>query len=135
MRVLSPRALARALALAAVVVAAPVAFAGDPKPTPKPPPTMASDADAAAALAKFKEDYKAKGLKGEDRLSQKDFALGQLAKLQHPTIVEAIAAVARESDPTLRMLGTAYLGDETLMPGLAGKNVVIAWKRGQGDDA
>jgi hypothetical protein len=115
--------------------AAPVALAGDPKPAPKPPPVMASDADAVKAVAEFKEAYKAKGLKGDERISQREFAMRTLAKLQHPLVVEALAPVARESEPMLRMLGTIYLGDQTLLPGLAGKNVVTAWKRGLSDDA
>jgi hypothetical protein len=127
-------ALARALVFGTAIALAPAALAGDPKPAPKPPPVVASDADAAAALAEFKEAFKAKGLKGDDRLSQRDFAMATLAKLQHPLVVEALAPVARDSDPTLRMLATIYLGDQTLFPGLAGKHVATAWKRGLSDD-
>lgn len=133
------------LALAAVAsfLFAPIALAGDPPPAAPGGPAapaakklvMATPEEAAEALAKFKEDYKAKGLKGEDRLSQKDFAMSQLVKLQHPQVVEALAGVTRESDATLRMLGTIYLGDEKLLPGLAGQRVVQGWKRAPDDDA
>jgi hypothetical protein len=135
----TPRSLACALAFGAALAFAPVVLAGDPQPdpqpAPKPPPKLATDADAVAAVAEFKEGFKAKGLKGEDRTSQRDFAMAKLATIQHPLVVDALAAVSRENDPMLRMLATIYLGDQTLLPGLAGKSVVAAWKRGAADDA
>jgi hypothetical protein len=134
MRAPSSRALARLFVLGTAIALAPAALAGDPKPAPKPPPVMASDEAAAAAVAEFKEAYKAKGLKGEDKTSQRDFAMATLAKLQHPLVVEALGPVSRDSDAMLRMLATIYLGDQTLLPGLAGKNVAAAWKRGVADD-
>jgi hypothetical protein len=104
-------------------------------PAPTPAPTVATAEQAATALAKFKEDYKAKGLKGDDKLAQKDFALAALAKLQHATIVDALAQVSRETDSTLRMLGVIYLADQTALPGLAGAKVVAATKAAGNDAA
>ncbi len=126
-----------ALALASSFFLTSVALAGDPAPAAPAAKkaVMATPEEAADALAKFKEEYKAKGLKGDDRLSQKDFALANLAKVQHPKVVEAIADVSRDPDATLRMLGTIYLGDQKLLPGMAGQKVVIAWKRAWDDDA
>src|SRR5688572_18740747 len=91
--------------LALGVVAAPgVARAGDAPPavpaaSPAAAPAVASDATAQAAVARFKEDFKAKGLKGEDRRSQRDFALSTLAMVQHPLVVDALAQATTNSDP------------------------------------
>jgi len=125
-----------ALSLVALPAVAVRAFAEPPAapaaPAVKP---LAADAEAEAALAKFKEDFKAKGLKGDDKLSQKDFALQQLSKLQHPKVVEALASASRDSDATVRMLGIIYLGDQQALPGAAGKRVVEALSRGSVEDA
>jgi hypothetical protein len=122
-----------ALSLASCgLVGAPLAQAGDAKPGAKVA-VMATDEAVAAALAKFKEDWKAKGLKGDDRLSQREFALRELAKHQHAKVVEELASVTRDPDPTLRMIGVIYLGDMTLLPGAAGPKVVAAMKAGKGD--
>src|SRR5262245_13724297 len=88
-----------------------------PAPAAKPAPALATAEQAAAALAKFKEDYKAKGLKGDDKLAQRDFAMSAVSKVQHLSVVDALGEVSRETDSTLRMLGTIYLGEQTLLPG------------------
>lgn len=106
--------------------------AAAPAPAAKP---LASDAEVEVALAKFKEDFKAKGLKGDDKLSQKDYALQQLAKLQHVKVVEALASASRDADETVRMLGVIYLGDQQALPGAAGKRIVEALTRGAVEDA
>jgi hypothetical protein len=143
MRGIASRALVRAVVFGTAFALAPAALANDPKPAPapkpgqpapKPPPTLASDADAAAAVAKFKEDFKAKGLKGDEKLSQRNFALATVSKVHHPLVVEAIGPFTRDSDPDLRMFATSYLGDQTLFPGLAGKHVQAGWKRSAQDD-
>ncbi len=88
-----------ALSLAALPVVAVRAHA-EPPAAPAPAPAakpLATDAEVEAALAKFKEDFKAKGLKGDDKLSQKDFALKELAKLQHLKVVDALASVFRDA--------------------------------------
>lgn len=135
---MSPMRPSFAVAALAVAALARPALAEPPKDAGKaaaPAPTMADPVQVAEALAKFKEEYKAKGLKGDDKLTQKDFAVAQIAKLQHPSVVDAIAAVTRESDATLRMLGVIYLSDQTLLPGAAGPHAAAAFKRAGDDDA
>lgn len=125
-----------ALSLAVLPVVAVRAHAEPPAAAPAPAAKpLATDAEVEAALAKFKEDFKAKGLKGDDKLSQKDFALKELAKLQHPKVVDALAAASRDADETVRMLGVIYLGDQSALPGAAGKRVVEATTRGAIEDA
>lgn len=108
------------------------AAAADPKPAPKAA-VLATDEAVSGALAKFKEDWKAKGLKGEDRVSQREFAMRELARHQHPKVVEELASISRDPDPTLRMIAVIYLGDMTLLPGAAGPKVVAAMKAGKSD--
>ncbi len=121
-----------ALPVVAVRAHAEPPAAAAPAPAAKP---LATDAEVEAALVKFKEDFKAKGLKGDDKLSQKDFALKELAKLQHPKVVDALASASRDADETVRMLGVIYLGDQSALPGPAGKRVVEATTRGAVEDA
>lgn len=131
-----PTPSALAVALLAALSARSLAFGEPPGAAPAGPTvTLATDAEAEAALAKFKEDFKAKGLKGDDRLSQKDFALQALAKVQHLKVVDALAAASRDADETVRMLGVIYLGDQAAFPGAAGKRVVEAMTRGAVEDA
>lgn len=96
-------------------------------------PPLASDEDVQAVLERFKEEYKARGLKGEEKLSQRDFALSNLAVVQHPDVVKALSKVSKASDPTLRLLGVIYLGEQTAMPGLAGPAILRAMKRARKD--
>ncbi|MFV1960189.1 MAG: HEAT repeat domain-containing protein, partial [Planctomycetota bacterium] len=92
--------------------------------------------EAAAALARFKDEYKkqARGLKGDDKLSQRDFAMGHLVQVQHPDVVAALAKIARSRDETLRILAVIYLGEERALPGLAGPEIVRVLKRGRKDE-
>jgi len=94
---------------------------------------IASDEEAAAALEVFHKDFKARGLSGEEKLSQRDWAMSQLARLQHPDIVEALAKITKSSDDTLRVLAVIYLGEQTELPGLVGPHVLKALKRGSKD--
>ncbi len=123
-----PAATAEEAPDAAPEAAAPLALAA----TLERPP-VASDEDAEAALARFKDEYKARGLRGEEKLSQRDFALSNLAVVQHPDVVKALAKVSKASDSTLRLLGVIYLGEQTALPGLAGPPILRAMKRGQKD--
>jgi hypothetical protein len=123
------------LALLSLLVAAPLARAEDPAKDPKAAPAgpklplPATDAEAQVALATFKEEFRAKGLSGEDRLSQRDFAMERLAKVHHPAVVDALGGVTRNPDPILRTLAVIYLGKQRLHPGLAGGYVVAALKK------
>ena len=121
-----------AILLAPVIVFGRAASAEDPKPEVKAP-TIATDEEAAAALEKFKEEWKAKGLKGDDRISQRDFAMGNLAKVQHKDVVEALARVTSDPDATLRTLAVIYLGEQKACPGSSGAKVAGALKKNADD--
>lgn len=128
-RPLLPFALAAALAAPSAVLIPAATTAAEEAPA------VADDAAVEAALAKFKEDFKAKGLKGDDRISQKDFALATLAKLQHVKVVDALASASRDNDPIVRELAVIYLGDQKAVVGAAGKRIVEAMTRGPVPDA
>jgi hypothetical protein len=109
----------------------------EPPPTAPPaeakapaPIAPATDAEAEAALATYKEEFKARGLTGDDRLAQRDFAMSRLAKVQHAKVVDALGAVSRAGDPILRTLAVIYLGEQRAHTGLAGAHVAAAAKRG-----
>ncbi len=129
----------RFLALPVVLALALPASAGDPPPAaPAPVPAapaakIADDALAAQAVTAFKEAWKAKGLKGDERLVQRDWALSELVKVQHPLVVAELGEVARSGDGTLRTLAVIYLGDQKALPALAGEQVLLAFKK-NGDD-
>jgi hypothetical protein len=107
--------------------------AADPKAAERVVPALASDEDAAAAVATFKEEFKAKGLKGAERTSQRDWAMSKLAKVQHATVVEALADVVRSSDARLRTLGVLWLAEQKALPGPAGRVTVAALEKNRKD--
>jgi hypothetical protein len=125
--------IAGALALSAGLLLASPAGAGE---WPKPPerPATAADADAAAAVETFKTEFRAKGLTGDDRTSQRDFAMRQVSKVQHKAVVEQLATVTRNPDETLRILAVYYLGQQAALPGPAGSAVAAAMQK-NADDA
>jgi hypothetical protein len=88
----------------------------------------------AQALEVFQEDYKAKGLKGDDKTSQRDFAMAKLSKVQHPDVVDALGKVSRSSDEILRMLAIVYLGEQRALPHDASRHVLAAMRRGKKDE-
>src|SRR5262245_25225787 len=118
----------------AVVAPRTVAADGGAPAAAPAPGKLATDAEAAAAIDKFKEEFKAKGLKGEDKTSQRDFALAGVSRVAHKSVVEEMGAVANSADPILRMLAVAYLGDIRVLPGAAGEKVAGALKRAPKDD-
>ena len=120
-----------ALLLGTLCLLAPLAVAEEP--VPEKAAAIASAEQVAAALDRFEVDYKARGLKGEEKLSQRDWAMSELARLQHPDIVDALAKISKGSDGTLRILGVIYLGEQTELPGLAGPAILKALKRGAKD--
>jgi hypothetical protein len=118
----------RMLTLFAALWAAQSAVANDPPPAPSRP-ALASDAEAAEALATFREEFKARGLRGEDELSQKDWAMSRLASVQHASVVDALAKASRDRHETVRTLAVIYLGEQRALPALAGDAVVKAMER------
>lgn len=78
---------------------------------------LASSDDVAAALAKFKEEFAARGLKGDDKLMQQEHALENLGRTVHPQVADRLFEAARRERllETRRMALTAM----RLAPGLA----------------
>ena len=66
-------------------------------------------------------------------MTQRDWAMAELSKLQHPDIVTALAKISRSPDDTLRVLAVIYLGEQTAFPGIAGEHVLSALKRNPED--
>jgi hypothetical protein len=125
-------ALPVALALIGPAAANPPAPAPQ-APAPAPAPMVDDDAKAIAAVAAFKEAWKAKGLKGEEKLAQRDWALSELVKVHHPLVVAELGDIARSGDESLRTLAVIYLGDQKALPALAGEQVLTALKKNGGD--
>lgn len=94
---------------------------------------LASDEEAKEALDVFKERYKAKGLKGDDKLMERADAVARLSKVQHPDVVDALAKVTRGRDEDLRLAAAIYLGQMTAVPGLAGEELLKGLKRHRKD--
>ncbi len=121
------------LCLAVVApVLAPDASAEDQKKK-DPIPPMASDEAAAEALAVFKQEFKASGLKGDEKLSQQDFAMRQVAVVQHRSVVDMLFKQTRNRSVDLRTAAVIYLGKQRALPGYAGERVVKAMDKQKKD--
>ncbi|MDJ0972831.1 MAG: hypothetical protein QNJ98_00045 [Planctomycetota bacterium] len=115
------------LALFALLIAlAPAAVADDEV-------QLATDEEAKEALAVFKKEYKAKGLKGDDKLMQRDFAMKNLVKTQHKMIADELGKLVKKNDEDIRTLAVIYLGEMRGVPGTAGKHIVAAMKKHKKD--
>lgn len=122
-------------ALAATPLHAEEAPAAEAAPPANSPLALATDEEAEAALDRFKEEYRARGLKGQEKLSQRDFALENLSAVQHPDVVKELAKIARGRQEVLRTLAVLYLGEQRALPVIAGKEVASVLKRhGKKDD-
>jgi len=125
-------ACALVLVLLAGILLIPATFAEDAKDAPQKL-TLASDERAQQALAEFKEDWKATGLKGDDKVSQRDYAMRKISKIQHPDIVDALGKASRSSDSDVRMIALIYLGDQKALPHLAAQHVLKAMRKSKKD--
>ncbi|MDF1701481.1 MAG: hypothetical protein P1V36_10030 [Planctomycetota bacterium] len=96
-------------------------------------PEMATDEEVAEALAEFKAAYKAKGLKGDDRVMQRDHAMRMINKLHHPEVVKALGKASKSSDEDVRLIAVIYLGDQVLLPHLAAQHVLAVMKKSKKD--
>ena len=96
-------------------------------------PPLASDEEAAEALKKFKVDFKARGLKGDEKLAKQDWAMSELAKCQHEKVVKALAKVTKNRNEDLRTAAVLQLGTMISVPGPAGKAVVDSMGRNKND--
>ena len=92
-------------------------------------PTCDTDEDVAAALEEFKTAFKAKGLKGDERSAQRDFALEQLSAYQHAKIVDVIAKAMTHSDENVRLAAVTHMATQRALPVQAGEAVLKAAKR------
>ena len=108
----------------------------DPKNDPKndakkeaPIPPIASDEEVEQALAEFKEAFKAKGLKGDERSAERDFAMEQLAAYQHKKVVDTIAKKMRHADEYVRLAAVVHLGSQRALPAYAGKKIAEMAKK------
>lgn len=100
---------------------------------PEPAPTPASDEEAGEALAVFKKAFAARGYRGDEKIAAKDFAMRELAVVQHPDVIEALAKATKDRDAHVRTAALLHLGRQRAFAGLAGKQVVAAIKRNRKD--
>lgn len=123
------------LALLCGLLLVPATFADDVNDAKEKPKalTLASDERAAKVLAVFKDEWKAKGLKGDDKVSQRDYAMRKLSRVHHPDIVAALGKASRDSNPDVRMIALIYLGDQKALPHLAAQHVLKAMRKGKKD--
>jgi hypothetical protein len=118
---------------ALLLALAPVPARAEEAPA-EPAAVVVSDEVAAEALAVFEENFKAKGLKGDEKLVQQVFALRELGKVQHLTVVDRLAKETRNRAPDLRTEAVMQLGRQTALAGEAGRRVVVALKKHEDDE-
>lgn len=109
----------------------------DEAPAEAPVPVVDTDDVAKEALAAFKDEYKAKGLRGDDKIAARVYAAKRLAAVQHPDIVKQLTKLARlggKGNADVRTAAVQYLGYQNALPGLAGKSVVAAMQRNDKDE-
>ncbi len=119
------------LALLAVGVLASLGTAEEAKK--KAEPELATDEEVAQALAEFKEAWKAKGLKGDDKVMQRDYAMRLINELHHPAVIKALGKASKSSDEDVRLIALIYLGDQQLLPHQAAQYVLGAMKKHRKD--
>ncbi len=138
------RTLAVSLSLVAVLGGA-LAFGIFPADTPawaeddapakkaKPIPPLATAEEVAEALAAFKVAFKAKGMKGDEKLAEQDWAIRGLAAVQHPKVTDQLVKLTKHRSEEIRTSAVIKLGDQRRIPGYAGAAVVEAMKRNSKD--
>ena len=127
------RALTCALFLLALL-ATPVLAEDAPKEKPDPIPPLAELDEVKEALADYKTEFKAKGMKGEEKLAYKVQAVRNLAEVQHPKVVDVLAKLTNNRDPDIAAAALIGLGDQRAIPGYAGEAVVKVMTRNSKDD-
>lgn len=131
--------LAALLALGALTLGAGVSSADEAakaKPDAKKAvvPKADSDEDVAEALEAYKVAFKAKGLRGDDRTAQRDYAMEQLSAYQHKKVIDALAKAMRHSDENVRLAAIVHMGSQTAHPAYAGKAVAKMMQRFRKDE-
>ena len=88
------------------------------------PLEIASDEEAEEALKVFKEAYKARGLRGDEKTAVREVAMRKLSEVQHPEITDRLAKLGKDRNEDIRTLAVMYLGNQTALPGYAGPAVI-----------
>lgn len=113
------------------------AFAGDPvekkKEAKKAPPPIATPEELSEAFKTFKTEFKAKGLKGEEKIGAKVWAIKTLAHTQHKKVVDELAKLTRNRDQDVRTAAVQYLGMQRALSGYAGAKLLAAMKKHSND--
>jgi HEAT repeat protein len=125
---MSPRSL---LPLVLFLLVASPAWAEEPEADPVPP--MATDEVAEAALDAFKDEWKARGYKGDIKTAVRERAMRRLAEVQHPEVTERLYKLTRDRNEDIRTLAVMYLGRQRALPGLAGRRILQAIDRNNSD--
>jgi hypothetical protein len=110
------------------------ALAEEEKKKEEPRPPVVSDEEAAEALKLFKVAFKAKGYRGDEKIAEQDYAMRELAVVQHPKVVDALAKQTKNRNVDVRTGAVLQLGKQRALPAYAGKAVVAAMKRHAKDD-
>ncbi len=129
--------MARLLSIIALLAFVSVpAFAGDPvekKEAKKAPPPLATADELKEAFAAYKTEFKAKGLKGEEKVGARVYAIKTLAATQHKQVCDALFKLTRNRDQDVRTAAVQYLGMQRALAGYAGGKVVAAMKKHSND--
>ena len=121
------------LLAACLMSVAPLAMAED-APAPDVVAKPATDEQADAALEVFKDAFRARGLKGDEKLMQKEYAMRALAKVQHRRVIDALAKVTRDRSPDVRTAAVAHLSKQHVHAGYAGHRVLEAMRKWKKDE-
>lgn len=109
--------------ITALLLAAPFPVSADDVEMPLPP--LAGVEEVGEAMARFEEDFKAKGLKGDDRLMQKDHAVLTLSGIPHPKVIDRLYDLARRDRASeVRRMALTALGKQSTLAAYAGPKVV-----------
>ncbi|MEZ6025094.1 MAG: HEAT repeat domain-containing protein [Planctomycetota bacterium] len=109
--------------LTALLLAAPFPVSADDVEPPLPP--LAGAEEVGEAMARFEEDFKARGLKGDDKLMQKDHAVLFLSGVPHPKVIDRLYDLARRDRASeVRRMGLTALGKQSTLAAYAGPKVV-----------
>ena len=126
--------LHRALLFAVLLVLlAPPVLAEEPEEKPDPIPPMASDEEAKEALTLFKDEWKARGYKGDEKTAVRERAMRKFAETQHPIVTERLYKLTGDRNEDISTLAVMYLGRQRALPGYAGKHVLKAAEKHQND--
>jgi hypothetical protein len=104
------------------------------KPVEDPIPPVVADEVAAEALEIFKTEFKASGKRGDEKLAAQAWALGKLAQVQHPSVVDELLRQTRHRDEDLRTAAVLGLGEQRGLAGYAGVAVLESLKRHMKDE-